>query len=190
MLLSLLLLSSFLLLLLLLLLFLYFFCFVFSSSLVHSFFWLSLTPFNLFSSLSLYLSISFQYAVLPSAKETTDSEEDDLMDIVQAQYMWWPHHHGTTPKDCKTFFIVIDNDELDAYVKSNYNTIKSATWKNFPRVHQHIHLFEGAQTSLDYMFAVVTSTRGGATGQVPYSKRLQLGLNLIPDMALGEGLVA
>ena len=58
--------------------------------------------------------------------------------------------------------MVIDDDELDNYVKSDYNTIKLSTWKNnLTRIHQHIHFLEKAQSALDYMFAVISATMGG-----------------------------
>ena len=62
-------------------------------------------------------------------KNITNSEEDKLMDMVQTQCIWRPHHHGATPNDYKTFYIVIDGEELDTYVKNNCNTIELATWK-------------------------------------------------------------
>ena len=102
---------------------------------------------------------AFKYLVLPTGKVTTQSEDDKLVDIVQTHNMWRPHYYGTTTLDYKTLYIVINNDEMDNYVKNNYieyNQVGDME-NNLTCVHQHIYLFERAQTVSDDVFAVVSS---------------------------------
>ena len=72
-------------------------------------------------------------------------------------------HHRTY-----TLYIVIDDDKLDTYVKSNYNTINLVTWRNnLTCVHQHIHLFRGHRMHWTTCWLWAPLQCEGATGQIP-----------------------
>ena len=60
----------------------------------------------------------------------------------------------------KTYYVVIDDAELNNYRKSNYQTLKFRGWEaGLPRVHQHLHWFERPQSTLDYIIAVISNSR-------------------------------
>ena len=106
--------------------------------------------------------------------------------MIQTHRMWAPLHHttGEGAEEVKTYYIVLDYEELEQYRKSVYNNTQIAEWKQvLTRVYQHYHLFEKPQQAMDYVVSLVAAAMSTAT--VPENESLRLvALNLYPHVVL------
>ena len=85
---------------------------------------------------------TFSELLLPA---TTDGEGDDseseeeLQSMIQTHRMWAPLHATTEgPDGVKTYYIILEGEELHGWQDTGRNDIKLSEWKATPtRVYQH-----------------------------------------------------
>ena len=137
---------------------------------------------------------TFNELLLPVATsgESDDSEsEEELQSMIQTHNMWSPYHWTTTedPNPVKTYYIVLEGEELKKWQDSGRNDIKLSDWKaTTSKVYQHLHLFEHPLQALNYVLSLVANSM--STTVAPLNEQLHLiALNLYPEVVLQRNLM-
>ena len=131
--------------------------------------------------------------VLPT---TADSDSKESLETVfKTHYVWRSRHHGATPREYKTFHIIVDDNELDADSQSNRNSIHLATWSQPSQGHTDTDACSRGKESIG-LHACTGHVRNdrhcwsGQTLQLTITSLRLLGLNLSPEVVLGKGLMS
>ena len=111
---------------------------------------------------------TFSELLLPA---TTDGEGDDLesekelQSLIQTHRMWAPLHSTTEgPDEVKTYYIILEGEELRSWQDAGRNDIKLSDWKAIlTRVYQHLHLFEQPLQALNYAVSLVSAAMSTTT---------------------------
>ena len=127
---------------------------------------------------------TFSELLLPASPdgEGDDSEsEEELQSMIQAHRMWAPLHATTEGPDVvKTYYIILEGEELQGWQTIGRNDVKLSDWKaTLTRGYQRLHLFEQPLQALNYAVSLVATAM--STTIVPLSEPLHLvALNIYP----------
>ena len=84
----------------------------------------------------------------------------------------------------KTYYIILEGEELQSWQTTGRNDIKLSDWKaTLTRVYQHLHLFEQPLQTLNYTVSLVATAMSTTT--IPLNEPLRLAaLNIYPEVVL------
>ena len=88
----------------------------------------------------------------------------------------------------KTYYVVLEGEELQKWQQSGKNDIKLSDWKaTLTKVYQHLHLLEHPRQALNYVPSLVAGAT--STTVVPVNEPLHLiAVNLYPEVVLQRNL--
>ena len=105
-------------------------------------------------------------------------------------YRMWAQLHATSEGDAvKTYYIMLEGEELQDWQTTGRNDIKLSDWKaTLTRDYQHLHLFEQPLQALNYAVSWVAPVM--STTRVPINEPLHLiALNIYPEVVLQRNLL-
>ena len=124
----------------------------------------------------------FSELLLPAATESDSDSEEELQSMIETHNMWSPFHYDYIQEanSPRTYYICVEDSELQAWENSNRTTLKLSAWKaTTSRVFQHLHLHEHPVEALNYIVALIHNSM--STTVPPWNERLHLiALNLYP----------
>ena len=124
-------------------------------------------------------------------ERTTRSKRKELQSMIQTHRLWEPLHQTTEegPDRVKTYYVVLDGEELRAWQDSGKKVMEISEWKQvLTRVYQHCHLFELPQQARNYMVSLVAAAMSTTT--IPVNESLHLvAMNLYPHVVLQRNLL-
>ena len=133
----------------------------------------------------------FSELLLPAATDSDSDSEEELQSMIETHNMWSPLHYDYIQdvNPPRTYYICVEDSELQAGENSNRTTLKLSAWKSTTsRVFQHIHLHEHPVEALNYVVALIHNSM--STTLPPWGERLHLiDLNLYPATTVGRHLM-
>ena len=133
----------------------------------------------------------FSELLLPAATDSDSDSEEELQSMIETHNMWSPFHYDYVQdvNPPRTYYICVEDSELQAWENSNRTTLKLSAWKcTTSRVFQHIHLHEHPVEALNYVVALIHNSM--STTLPPWGERLHLiALNLYPATTVGRHLM-
>ena len=136
---------------------------------------------------------TFSELLLPASTdgEGDDSEsEEELQSMIQTHRMWAPLHATTEGPDVvKTYYIILEGEELKSWQTTGRNGIKLSDWKATSYTCLPTSTsFEQPLQALNYAVSLVATAMSTTT--VPLNEPLHLvALNIYPEVVLQRNLL-